>query len=106
MVENGHRYRSGAFEPLRSRGLRSVALLSIRRAIVNGVLRPGDRLMEADIAREMGISRGPVREALRQLEQEGLVISYPHRGTFVASLAADEASEIYVMRAVLEGLAA
>ncbi len=85
--------------------LRLNVLATLRSFILSGRLRPGDRLMENEIARQMGVSRAPVREALRQLEQEGLVESSPHRGTYVADLPDDEIAPIYQARALLEGYA-
>ena len=86
--------------------LSDAVVLSIRDALTSGHLKPGQRLLEVEIARQMGISRAPVREALRQLEQEGLVVSRPHRGTFVATLSPTDAREVYSLRAALEGQAA
>jgi len=86
--------------------LRLNVLSTLRSYILAGRLQPGDRLMENEIARQMGISRAPVREAIRQLEQEGLVESSPHRGTYVTSLPDDEIEQIYQARALLEGYAA
>lgn len=77
----------------------------LRNAILNGELLPGERLNEKAIARETGTSRMPVREALRQLEQQGLVISTPNRGSFVRYYDQQDIAEIYELRAVLEGLA-
>jgi len=82
-----------------------MAFSAIRQAILSGNLKPGDRLLEAEIARQMGISRAPVREAIRQLASEGLVVSYAHRGTFVAELSPDDLWEIYTLRAAVESLA-
>lgn len=78
----------------------------IRVKILNGDYVPGQRLVTADIADEMGVSRMPVRDALRQLEATGLVETVPHRGTVVKDLSEIEIVELYQMRAVLEGLAA
>lgn len=87
-----------------SRRHRVVAAL--RAAITAGRLRPGDRLTETDISARMGISRAPVREALRQLEQEGLVISYPYRGTEVLGVSQEEVEEVLVpIRLTLERFA-
>jgi DNA-binding GntR family transcriptional regulator len=85
------------------RGLSDAALVTIRDALTNGRLRPGERLLEEEVARQMGISRAPVREAFRQLELEGLIVSRPHRGTFVATLTPADAREVYSLRAALEG---
>jgi len=79
-----------------------VVLDAIRRAILDGVLEPGARLRQEDLASVFDTSRIPVREALRALEYEGLVESEPHRGFTVTSLNADEIDEIYELRIVLE----
>jgi DNA-binding GntR family transcriptional regulator len=92
-------------EQIPHRSLREAALSAIRQAILCGDLKPGQRLVESDIAKQMGMSRAPVREALRQLETEGLVVSEPHRGTFVAELSAADMWEIYTLRAAIERLA-
>jgi DNA-binding GntR family transcriptional regulator len=78
---------------------------ALRRAIVTGALQPGQRVNEAEVARQMQISRGPVREAIRRLEQAGLLVSVPRRGTVVVSLAAEEVEEAYTLRADLEARA-
>lgn len=78
----------------------------IRVKILNGDYIPGQHLVTAEIADEMGVSRMPVRDALRQLEATGLVETVPHRGTVVKDLSETEIVELYQMRAVLEGLAA
>lgn len=77
----------------------------IEQLIVSGTLRPGERLNEVALARSLGVSRGPVREALRALEKTGLVTVIMNRGAFVRSLDLDEAMEIYEINAVLFGLA-
>jgi len=96
---------SHVFEQVPHRSLREAALSAIRRAILCGDLVPGQRLVESDIAEQMGMSRAPVREALRQLETEGLVVSEPHRGSFVVELSATDLWEIYTLRAALESVA-
>ncbi len=78
----------------------------IRVRILNGDFIPGQRLVAAEIADEMGVSRMPVRDALRNLESTGLVETIPHRGTIVKDLSEFEILELYQIRAVLEGLAA
>lgn len=76
---------------------------ALRDAIVRGELQPGERIVERDIATRTGISRGPLREALRQLEQEGLIVSVPYQGTYVAGISQREIDEILVpIRLVLE----
>ncbi len=74
--------------------------------IRSGLLPPGARLRETDLADRLGISRTPVREAIRQLEADGLVIHLPRQGATVRSLDYAEVIELYEMRAVLEGTAA
>ncbi len=78
----------------------------LERLIVEGVLRPGERLNELALARKLGVSRGPVREAARALEKTGLVTVIMNRGAFVRQLDLDEAMAIYEVNAVLFGLAA
>ena len=77
----------------------------LRDAIVTGRLKPGDHLKENEISEQMGVSRSPVREAFRHLEQEGLIESIPNRGVFVKSFNAKEIEEIFTLRAALENLA-
>lgn len=93
------------FTRVEEKSLRDQAAANIRRAIEAGVLKPGDRLVEAEIATQMGISRAPVREAVRLLEQEGFVTSVPRKGTFVVELTRQDIEEIFSLRSVLEGLA-
>jgi DNA-binding GntR family transcriptional regulator len=78
----------------------------IREAIIDGRLAPGQRLKEEELARELGMSRTPVREALLLLQSEGLVESIPRRGAAVRSYAVDDLDDMYQLRAVLEGYAA
>jgi DNA-binding GntR family transcriptional regulator len=86
--------------------LRERALSALRTAITSGQYRPGDHLGEVDLAGSLGISRGTVREALRHLEQEGLVQAGPRGRLAVNSLTAEEIRGLYAVRAALEGLAA
>lgn len=98
-----------ALEPLASLDkstLRERALGALRVAITSGRYRPGDHLGEVELASGLGISRGTVREALRHLEQEGLVEAGPRGRLRVNSLTADEIRGLYQVRAALEGLAA
>jgi DNA-binding GntR family transcriptional regulator len=78
----------------------------LRRAIVGGELRPGQRVLQEDVAGEIGMSLAPVREALRVLEQEGQVSYRPRRGYFVTELHTADLDEIYELRRVLEERAA
>ncbi len=79
---------------------------SLRDAIVNGVLKPGERLVEERLATQLGVSRAPVREALQALSAEGLVTSLPRRGMTVAVLTKRDVQEIYGLRSALECQAA
>lgn len=87
------------------RPMREIVLYELRSAIFENKLKPGDRLVENIIASSMGVSRTPVREALRQLEIEGLAINMPRKGTLVKGISIEDAIEIYDLREVLEGLA-
>jgi DNA-binding GntR family transcriptional regulator len=91
--------------PVERRVLRHEVLLGLRNGILAGEIAPGTRLLEVPLANELGVSRGPVREALRQLEQEGLVEFFPHRGAVVVGVAEAEVETIYGIRALLEGRA-
>jgi DNA-binding GntR family transcriptional regulator len=77
----------------------------LREAIARGELKPGTRLKQQELARQFGVSPTPVREALRRLEGDGLVLYTPNRGISVARVDFPEVKEIYAMRMVLEGLA-
>jgi DNA-binding GntR family transcriptional regulator len=92
-------------EPL-TRNASTVAADVIRAAIVDGRLEPGRRLKEEELARELGISRTPVREALLVLQTEGLLDSAPNRGATVRAYEAEDLDDLYQLRAVLEGFAA
>lgn len=84
--------------------LREVVCESLREAIRKGVLQPGERLMEIQLAEELGVSRTPVREAIRKLEQEGYVVMMPRRGTYVANMSIRDVNEIFEIRTALESL--
>ncbi len=92
--------------PPQFKSLREVVVDSLREAILDGSLRPGQRIQDSEVALQLGVSRTPVREALRQLEKDGLVRSTPNRGAIVNDLSKDDLEELYGIRAVLEGLAA
>lgn len=88
--------------PITSATMPELALHELRRAIVAGELRPGRRVGQDEIAERLGLSVAPVREALRVLEQEGLVTYRPRRGYFVTELRVADLDEIYGLRRVLE----
>jgi DNA-binding GntR family transcriptional regulator len=75
-------------------------------AILEGVLKSGDKLVEAELQKQFGISRSPLREAFRDLEKKGLVVIVPRKGTFVRSITKKDIEENFPVRATLEGLAA
>ena len=93
-----------AFETLREHSLSSLAQHELERQIISGEFAIGAKLNETDIATSLGVSRGPVREAFRALSQAGLVRVEKNRGVFVRQVSLEEASEIYEVRAALEGL--
>jgi DNA-binding GntR family transcriptional regulator len=90
-----------AAEPLRNR-----AEAALRDAIVSGQLLPGTRLVEVQLAERLGVSRGTLRQALRELEHAGFVVSVPYRGTYVAEQTPNVLRDAYELRGVLEGFAA
>ncbi|KSV85439.1 MULTISPECIES: GntR family transcriptional regulator [Sinorhizobium/Ensifer group] len=96
----------GAFQVERqSASLRIQVEDRLRQAIADGRFKPGDRLIERELCALIGVGRTSVREALRQLEAEGLVTSYPHRGPVVTVISYEEAEQLYSVRAILESFA-
>ena len=85
--------------------LRDVVFQTLRQAILRGKLQPGERLMEIHLAQQLGVSRTPVREAIRMLEQEGLVIRIPRKGAIVAEITKSDLEDVLEVRAALEELA-
>ncbi|PAB56309.1 GntR family transcriptional regulator [Anaeromicrobium sediminis] len=88
------------------RPLRDVVFDHLRNSILNGELKPGERLMEVQLAQQLGVSRTPVREAIRKLELEGLVVMIARKGAYVADLSVKDILDVIEVRSVLEGLAA
>ena len=88
------------------RPLRDVVATEMRRLILDGTLRPGERLIEDRLAEQLGVSRNPVREAIRVLEGEGFLDVAARRGSFVATLSAKQAADLFEIRLVLEPLGA
>jgi len=76
----------------------------IRQAVYKGLLHPRERIIEDDVARGLGVSRGSVREALLRLERDGLVVTTPRHGTYIRGISPHEFSAIFSMRGKLEGL--
>lgn len=89
---------------LQSNSLTNVVQQEIERAILQGEYAPGSKLTEAALAEQMGVSRGPVREAFRMLEEAGLVRNEKNRGVFVRDIPIDEAVEIFDLRAAMDEL--
>jgi DNA-binding GntR family transcriptional regulator len=89
-------------QPLDVTNLRSQIEQRILTAILKGTFRPGDRLIGHTVAKNLGVSLAPVREALSALEREGIVIQVPRRGYFVAELSRKDISEVYNLRLLLE----
>ncbi|MFA5880925.1 MAG: GntR family transcriptional regulator [Eubacteriales bacterium] len=86
--------------------LREIVFETLREAIINATLRPGERLMEIQMAEEMGVSRTPVREAIRKLELEGFVVMVPRKGAYVAGISMKDIADVFEIRAAMEALAA
>lgn len=86
--------------------LRELVFEALREAIISGVLKPGERLMEVQLAEELGVSRTPVREAIRKLELEGFVVMIPRKGAYVSGISLKDVADVFEIRSALEGLAA
>ncbi|GAA4905227.1 GntR family transcriptional regulator [Streptomonospora salina] len=93
---------NGGLEPVPRRSTAALIADQLRSAIMYGHLAPGDQLGETDIAARLGVSRGPLREAMQRLVQEGLLRSERHRGLFVRELEAADVRDIYVARLAVE----
>lgn len=93
---------SGAILKLTRSTFRAHIAEQLRAAIFSGALAPGAPLIETSLAKQFDVSRGPLREALRQLAEEGLIITVPYTGTHVISLSVDDCREIHSMRVTLE----
>ena len=86
--------------------IRDVIYQNIRKAILRGDYLPGERLMEEQLARELGTSRTPVREAFRKLEVEKIVSYHPHKGVVVSDISMDEIEDLYEIRTLVETIIA
>lgn len=93
---------SRRLQPVERRRLRDLAYAAIRESIISGAFQTGERLTETHLAAELAMSRAPIREALRGLVREGLVVERPHLGTFVASMSADDVTDLYNVRLGIE----
>ena len=85
--------------------LRDVVFNTLREAILKGELKPGERLMELQLAAKLGVSRTPIREAIRMLEQEGLAVTIPRKGAEVAKMTEKDMEDVLLIRCSLEDLA-
>lgn len=92
----------GQLRPVPRRSTAELIADQLRAAIMYGSLSPGDQLGEADLAGRLGVSRGPLREAMQRLVQEGLLRSERHRGLFVRELTPDDVRDVYVARLAVE----
>ncbi|MEE1170033.1 MAG: GntR family transcriptional regulator [Anaerovoracaceae bacterium] len=88
------------------RPLRVIVYEELKMRILKGEIAPGQRLMEVETSEELGVSRTPVREAIKKLEKEGLVVVEPRRGTYAAQISDNDLIEILEVRESLEALAA
>lgn len=86
--------------------LRERIVARLRQAIITGDLPPKSRLTEPELARQLNVSRTPLREAIRQLEAEGFITTVPRVGCFVSEISSQDAEDLYAIRTVIEGLAA
>lgn len=89
-----------------SGSLRAKVFIQLQNDILNGRYQSGDSLIETRLSDEMGVSRTPIREAIRQLELEGLVQLIPNKGVIVKGISAKDVEDIYTIRMMIEGLAA
>lgn len=88
-----------------SKPIREITYEALKDAIISGAILPGERIVESTFAKRLNISRTPIREALRKLEQDGLIEYTPRRGVVVRSLRTEDIDEIYIIREALESLA-
>ncbi len=91
------------FEPVNRQSTAEMIADRLREAIMRGTLAPGAQLVEADLAAQFDVSRGPVREAMQRLVSEGLLHSIRHRGIFVIELTQDDVIDVYRARTAIEG---
>ena len=94
-----------SLEPVIQESTPSIIARKLRYAIAHGEVAPGSQLGEAELARELGVSRGPLREAMQRLTQEGLLVSIRNRGLFVIEMTDAEIRDMYVLRTAIESAA-
>ncbi|WP_410787924.1 GntR family transcriptional regulator [Kribbella sp. C-35] len=93
-------------EPLAQESTPSIIADKLRKAIGHGEFRPGAQIVEADLARKLGVSRGPLREGMQRLTQEGLLVSIRNRGLFVIDMTPEDIRDMYLAREAIERAAA
>lgn len=92
-------------KPIKDRTLRANVVEQLREAIVNGDLAPGTKLSEIELSKGLGVSRGPLREAIRELVDQGLIENIPYTGTYVSSISVEKIKELYSFRTEIERFA-
>ena len=100
-MENNFKVNMNEYLPLRD-----VVFNTLRQAILKGELAPGERLMEIQLAEKLGVSRTPIREAIRKLEKEGLVTIEPRKGAYASDISIKDMVDVLEVRQYLESLAA
>lgn len=90
------------FSEVKQRTVEDEIALTLRNAIVSGRFQPGSRINESEVAKQMNVSRIPIREAIKKLEQEGLLVRYPNRRVFVVSFSEKDVMEVFSLRSNLE----
>ena len=101
MLEDTYNMKINEYLPLRD-----IVFQTLRNAIITGELQPGERLMETQLGERLGVSRTPIREAIRKLELEGLVVMVPRKGAQVAQFTEKDIQDVLEVRAALEALSA
>jgi DNA-binding GntR family transcriptional regulator len=97
---------TGYIGPLVQESTPSIIADKLRQAIAHGELKPGAQLGEAELARKLGVSRGPLREGMQRLTQEGLLVAIRNRGLFVIDMTPDDVRDMYIAREAIERAAA
>lgn len=92
-------------KPIKDRTLRANVVEQLREAIISGDLPPGTQLVELQLSKLLGVSRGPLREAIRELVDQGLIENIPYTGTYVSSITTKKIDELYTLRTQLERFA-
>src|SRR5690606_35021706 len=91
--------------PKRNETLREQLVDTLRQAVLGGQIQPGEKVVEAQLAEQLGVSRGPLREAIRQLIEEGLIEQTPYKGSVVRTLSVRDIEEMYSYRILIESFA-